>query len=141
MSVFQIKTANTLSLVLAQYQGRAESAYKMLPAIAELLVAGVLDVFEAEGPGWAPLAEATLRARRKGGAGAKILQDTGHLADSIAPGWGATYAEAFAGAAYAIFHVSKDPRHHLPMRDFFNLGPFEQPLLDEAAALLTSQLA
>lgn len=141
MSVFQIKVDSTLALVLEQYQAQAQSAYKMLPAVAELLVAGVLDVFEAEGPGWAPLAEATLRARRKDGKAAKILQDTGMMADSIAPAWGDTYAEAFAGVSYAIYHVSKEPRHRLPMRDFFNLGPFEHPLLDEVAALLTGNLA
>jgi phage gpG-like protein len=113
----------------------------MLLIVAELLVAGVHDVFEAEGPGWAPLAESTLKARRKGGAGAKILQDTGVMAGSIAPAWGDTYAEAFAGVSYAIYHVSKEPRSHLPLRDFFNLGPFESPLLDEVAALLTSPFA
>jgi phage gpG-like protein len=141
LPVFEIKVDSTLQLVLQQLQHQAQSIHNALPIIAEMLVAGVHDVFEAEGPGWAPLAEATLRARRGGGAGAKILQDTGMMSGSISPGWGDNYAEAFAGVSYAIYHVSKEPRHHLPLRDFFNLGPYEQPILNEVAELLTNQLA
>lgn len=140
MPVFQIKTSNTLQLALHQYQAKAQAIGGLLPTIAELLVGGVHDVFEAEGPGWAPLAESTLRSRRRHGAGAKILQDTGVMAGSIAPGWGDTYAEAFAGVNYAVYHVSDEPRHHLPKRDFFDLGPFESPVLNEVAEILLAQI-
>lgn len=141
MTLLEIRTDSTLQAVLLRMQGQAQGAYEALPIIAELLVSGVLDVFEAEGPDWAPLAAATLAARRKNGRGARILQDSGLMADTIAPGWGDTYAEAFAGVSYAIFHVSKEPREKIPLRDFFNLGPFENPLLDEVAELLTSRIA
>lgn len=141
MDTFKVRVDSTLSLILVDLQATAQSLPQMLPTIAELLVGGVLDVFEVEGPGWAPLAEATIRARRQNGRGAKILQDSGLMADTIAPGWGDTYAEAFAGVSYAIFHVSKEPREKLPLRDFFNLGPFLNPLLDEVAALITGPLA
>lgn len=142
MAFFSIKATDSraLSTVLLEYQRKAQAIDGMLPTIAELLVGGVLDVFEAEGPGWAPLADATLAARRKAGKGAKILQDSGVMASSIAPAWGDTWAEAYAGVSYAVFHTSPEPREKIPLRDVFNLGPFENPLLDEVAALLTSNL-
>lgn len=138
--VFEIKADTDLQLVLLRYRQKAEASHGMLPVIAEMLVGGVLDVFDAEGPGWAPLAEATLARRRKNGRGARILQDSGLAATTVAAGYGEDYAEAAAGVDYLIFHSSSEPRSKLPLRNPFNLGPFEQPLLDEVAAMLTSQL-
>jgi hypothetical protein len=42
--------------------------------------------------------------------------------------------------SYDVFHVSKEPRSKIPLRDFYDLGPFEAPILDEAAALILSQM-
>lgn len=134
MATFEIRSSSSLELVLRNLRAKGESAHKALPAIAELLVGGVQDVFEAEGPGWKPLAESTLRRRRKNGRGAKILQDTGAAAGSIGPGFGADYAEAFAGVDYLVFHTRSDPP-----RNPFDLGPFEGPLLEEVADLLLQQ--
>lgn len=39
--------------------------------------------FKEQGPGWKPLAPRTIKRRRLGGAGAKILQDTGKLRNSV----------------------------------------------------------
>lgn len=139
MAVFEIQAGTDLQIVLTQYRAKAQAIDGLLPSIAEILVGGVLDVFEAEGPGWPDLAESTKRQRR--GTTYKILQDTGMFAASIAPGWGADYAEAFAGVSYAIFHTSPEPRTKIPLRNPFNLGPFEPAILDEVAELVTSQLA
>ena len=39
--------------------------------------------FDAQGPGWAPLSEVTLKRRRKAGKGAVILKDDGRLFASL----------------------------------------------------------
>lgn len=141
MGVFDIKVEHNLSLLVRPMQARVQALPDLLPIIAEMLVSGVMDVFEAEGPGWAPLAASTLAKRRKAGAGAKILQDSGLMAGSLAPAWGDTFAEVIDLVSYDVFHVSKEPRSKIPLRDFFDLGPFEAPLLDEVSQLITSQVA
>jgi phage gpG-like protein len=138
--MFQIKVEHNLSTVLRPLQAKAQALPGVLPIIAELLVAGVSDVFEAEGPGWQPLAESTLRQRRKAGAGAKILQNTGEMAGSVSPAWGDVFAEAMSLVSYDVYHVSPEPRQKVPLRDFYDLGPFESPILDEAAEIILSQM-
>lgn len=140
--MFQVKVEHNLNLVLTPMQAKAQALPEMLPVIAELLVAGVQDVFEAQGPGWAKLAESTLRQRRLGGRGAQILQDSGLMAGSVSPAWTDTTAEAMSLVSYDIYHVSKEPRRDpRTLRDFYDLGPFEGPILDEAAQLILSQMA
>lgn len=140
MPNFHIKVEHNLSTMLTPMQAQAQALPEVLPIIAELLVAGVLDVFEAEGPGWAKLADSTLAARRRSGKGAKILQDTGMMAGSVSPAWGDTFAEAMSLVSYDKFHVSPEPRSKIPLRDFYNLGPFESAILDEAAELILEQM-
>ena len=141
MTVIRIKVEHELSTIIRTMQAKAQALPQMLPAVAELLVAGVADVFEAEGPGWEKLADSTIAARRKAGVGAKILQDSGLMAGTVSPSWGDTFAEAASAVSYDVYHVSKEPRHRLPLRDFYDLGSFERPILDEAAELILSQMA
>lgn len=136
MSDLKVTAGSDLEKAILELRVHAEKAEQLLPTIAEMLVGAVQDVFEAEGPGWEPLAEATKRNRR--GGSHKILQDTGVMAASVDPRWGADYAEAVGGASYTIFHVKGTSR--MPKRNPFDLGPFEQPLLEEVAALLTEQV-
>lgn len=101
----------------------ASVAAEVMPAIAENLVFHVQEVFEREGAvagnsRWKELAKSTLAARRKKGAGAMILQDSGFLAGSITAFSEAIVAEAFTNVPYAGFHVSKAPRKKIPLRDF-----------------------
>jgi len=110
---------------------------RLMPSIAEMLVSAVSDVYEAEGPGWKDLEESTKQARR--GTSYKILQDTGVMAKSTSAGHGADWAEAFAGAAYADFHVRGNDR--LPVRNPFDLGPFMQDVLDDTEALILTEVA
>jgi phage gpG-like protein len=142
VSNFGIKVEHNLSAIVRPMQAKAQALPDMLPIIAELLVSGVQDVFEAEGPGWAKLADATLAGRRRHGKGAKILQDTGMMAGSVSPAWGDTFAEALSLVSYDVYHVSREPRRNPDtLRDFYDLGPFEGPLLEEAAELILSQMA
>ena len=95
-----------------------------MAVIAEDLVSAVHDEFDTAGHGkWAPLAESTIANRRHGGGGgdALVLQDTGRLYASIQPDSGADYAKASTDVSYAIYHVSKEARHKIPLRDFFDL--------------------
>lgn len=141
MTVLKIAADSDLHKVLKQYELKGQSIQGLMPAIGDMLAAAVSDVFEAEGPGWEPLAEATIRARRnRDSTSIKILQDTGILAGSIEPVIGADYVEAVAGASYGIFHTSKEPRTVIPLRDFTDLGPFEEPLLEDVASMLLEQL-
>ncbi len=106
-----------LRSIIRAMEQRGNSLEDITPAIAQLLVSAVEDVFESEGFGsWPDLAPATIRARR--GTNAKILQDTGNLAGSIQPRSGSRVAEAFTRVPYAKFHVSDAPRNVIPKRDF-----------------------
>lgn len=139
MSVFKIRIdgGSELNKLLIQLEGRGASLDRVLPIVAELLVSAVDDVFNAEGPGWQPLAAATLAMRRRNGRGAKILQDTGMAARSIGPNWADNYAEAVAGVDYLIYHNGE---YGLPRRWPFDLGPFEEGVLDDVAELLATNL-
>lgn len=124
-----------LVAVIEDLQARGKALGRLMPTAAEILVAGVHDVYEAEGPGWEPLKKSTLKKRR-GGGGHKILQDTGVMASSTHPAHGADWAEAYAGDKKAEIHAAGAPSKNIPVRNPFNLGPFENPVMDEIAELL-----
>ncbi len=120
---------------LDKLERRARSLSRVMPVAAEALVSAVSDVYEAEGPGWEPLAASTLRQRR--GSSAKILQDSGVMAASTSPSHGNDWAEASAGVPYAKFHSAGTRR--MPRRDPFDLGPFMDPVLEDVAELLAEE--
>jgi hypothetical protein len=128
MADLKISVESDLNKVLVELQGKAANIDRQLPVVAELLVGAVGDVFEAQGPGWAPLAPETIARRR--GSSHMILQDTGLMAH-VEPQFGSTYAEAVSPASYGGFHAP-DPQG----RDWTELGPFLEPLLDDVAKLL-----
>jgi phage gpG-like protein len=135
MADLVITAESDLSKVLVDLQAQGARLHSAMPAVASLLFGAVQDVFAAEGPGWAQLAESTIERRRNKDKGSiKILRDTGVLVGSISTRYASTYAEALAGAAYGIFHVTGTSR--MPRRDFTALGPFEAPLLEDVAAML-----
>lgn len=49
----------------------------------------------------------------------KLLQDTGNLVGSLQRDWSDTAVEIFTNVPYAKYHVSPEPRHKIPLRDFF----------------------
>lgn len=124
--------AHELEVVIDGFERRGRALTHLLPAIGEALVSAVSDVYDAEGPGWEPLAASTLKRRR--GSSAKILQDTGVMAASTHHEHGGDWAEASAGVDYARYH-SPDRQG----RDPFELGPFEGPLLEEVSDMLLDE--
>jgi phage gpG-like protein len=127
-----------LAAAVAGFRQRGGHLQPVMHAIAEGFVAAVNDNFETGGHGaWPGLATSTLKARR--GNTAQILKDTGRLAASIQAYATDDYAEAATDVAYAVFHVSKEPRSKIPLRDFLNI-PTEQ-LVDEPAEMILSYIA
>lgn len=88
--------------------GRVRNMRPAMSEIARLLRNATEDAFAREaspfGQKWQPLKKSTLAARRGGGAGAKILQDSGQLAASITATSDATSATLTAGKVYAAIH-------------------------------------
>ncbi|HIB69706.1 MAG TPA: hypothetical protein EYO33_32670 [Phycisphaerales bacterium] len=82
--------------------------------------------FRAEGPGWAPLSEATLLRRKKEGEGAQILRDTGRLfqslTDSASEGsvfkLDSTTLEIGTNLEYAAVHQDGSQAKNIPRRPF-----------------------
>lgn len=129
-----------MEVALTEYGIKARNIRRLMPVFAEMLVSAVDDVYEAEGPDWEPLAEATIRQRRnKSREGTTILQDTGVMAKSTAPGYGRDFVEARAGVEYARFHSTGTSR--MPRRDPFELGPFEEGVLEDVDDVLLRELA
>lgn len=93
---------------LADLAAKAGDLSPALRAIARLLRNSTEDAFAKQaspfGAAWAQLKPATLKARRGGGAGARILQDSGQLAASITATSDATSATLTAGKRYAAIH-------------------------------------
>jgi phage gpG-like protein len=150
--------------VLGIYQERGRRVMgELSPAIAESLHHEVLEMFETEGHGqWAPFAPSTLaarsfkpRARNKDGSlkrtkkgklvkrrsrgNPKLLQDTGNLVGSMTPDWDEHMVEVYTNVPYAKYHASHEPRHVIPLRDFFDIDveAFEQDVVDMMLLRLT----
>lgn len=68
---------------LQRLQDRTEDLSPVLRRLAVVAIRTAGQKFARQGPGWRKLSPRTLRARRKGGKDAKILQDTGRLRQSI----------------------------------------------------------
>lgn len=114
-------------------------AREVLPPMAEALHAGVLDVWEAQGPGWDPFAESTLAGPRGRGS-PKLLQDSGVSIDTLGLDFDLEFIEVFASTPYMVFHTSDKPRKKIPLRNPFELGPFEEPTMREIEAIALSSM-
>lgn len=126
---------NDLPRALHEIEARGRNLRGILPVVADALVAVVSDVYEAEGPGWAALKPSTLKKRR--GGSAQILQDTGLMAQT-GRAIGPDYVEAYSPADYAVFHVRGDGG--LPVRNPFDLGPFENDFLSDVENLVLDEV-
>lgn len=136
MSVSVGYDASSLLHLVRELEARGGDAGDALRAVSELVVSAVQDTIEAQGPGWPPLAPATLARRRGGGGSAKMLKDTGNLAGSITRAWSDREAEAYTDVPYAGFHVTGTSR--MPARDFTAVDI--DALLEEAAVLLLGRV-
>lgn len=94
-------TRDEVTVALAALVGLGEDLTPVMRGLAGVMHDSVEENFRAEGrPRWPPLAPSTLRKRRKSGRGTKILQDTGHLAGSIAFDWGRDFAVVGTNVVY-----------------------------------------
>lgn len=94
---------------LSRLAGLLGDMTPVMTEIGETLRDEALDAFRQQaaptGAAWAPLAASTLTRRRGGGAGARILQDTGVLRNSITTQLLSSHAVAVGTRMeYAKFH-------------------------------------
>lgn len=93
---------------LVTLAGKAADLSPAMRAIARALRNITEDAFAKQaspfGPAWQALAKSTLKARKGGGAGARILQDSGQLASSITATSDGNSATLTAGKKYAAIH-------------------------------------
>lgn len=109
MSTFTVTVDDkAVQQALATLAGKAADMSPAMRAIARALRNITEDAFAKQaspfGPAWKALNAKTLKARRGGGAGAQILQDSGQLAASITATSDATSATLTAGKKYAAIH-------------------------------------
>lgn len=137
---FNIETSGNgeLQAILHNFRVRGQKLDRLLPAIGELLLAGVNDIVDMEGPGWDPLKESTLERRRKAGRGAKMLQDSGLMMTTLDDGFGPDFVEVKMGVPYGKFFV--DPQYEASKRNPFDLSPIEDDLMEDVKDVLLSGL-
>lgn len=100
----EFKSGKTFQRYLKKLQTQGRGIGDISPIIAEEMRAMVLDIYEAEGPGWEPLAEIT-QALRRPAEKHKILQDTGVMVGSTEAFSDAKAAGVRSESPYLIFHV------------------------------------
>lgn len=125
-----------LTKELETFLGRGYNQRDINFQVAEILRTAVEDKFEDEGPGWPRLELSTLK-RRRISSGARILQDSGHLAASIMPFATEESAGVSTNVEYAIFHL--DGTKNMPARDFFDID--QDVVLEQAAELILESIA
>ncbi len=101
---------------LKELGARARNQRAVNEQIAEVMHALVEEKFDEQGPGWPELAPATLKRRR---GGSRILQSSGHLAQSVQPAAGADFALVFTNLSYGGFHLTGTG--DMPQRDYFDI--------------------
>lgn len=109
MTAFKIEVQDqAVRQALTELAGKARDLSPAMRSIARLLRNTTEDAFAKQaspfGGAWAPLKKSTLKGRKGGGVGAKILQDSGQLAASLTATADATSATLTAGKAYAAIH-------------------------------------
>lgn len=97
----EVKDSGVLD-ALGRVVAGIRSSRPLMRAIAGLFEKETEDNFSAQGrPSWQGLAPATLKRR---GGDAKILQDRGRLAASVATNYGSNFAQIGSNAVYAAIH-------------------------------------
>jgi len=131
-----------LKFWLDELERRGRNLKEVNKNLAAIMVEMVDENFATQGHGeWPPLAASTLARRRAGGEGAQILQDTGRLAASISLGHTEVtdrVVEVYTNVKYAKYHVSREPRKKIPLRDFLKIDMPE--FLDQATEVLVSEI-
>jgi len=130
---FVVETdASEILDLIEDFEERGGNLEPVMAVIAEDFVTAVSDMYDTEGRGkWPPHAASTLRKRRAGGKGARLMQDTGVLAASTEPNYGPDFAEATTGVEYVVFHLDGGPI--IPERNPFDL---EEDVFETAVGTL-----
>lgn len=84
------------------------------------------------GRGWKKLKASTIKARRKGGAGAKILRDMGTLRQSFKATYNNVSGVVFNNLPYANTHNYGDKSRNIPER---RMMPLRKQVLKELKAI------
>lgn len=134
---------NEITRWLRDLSARGRNLKEINRSLAFILIEQVDENFATGGHGaWPPLSDPTLAKRRKDGAGAQILVDTGRLAASINPQnieAEDDYIEVFTNVKYAKYHVSPLPRKKIPLRDFLAIDM--EAFMREALEILLEEIA
>jgi len=134
-----------VQLDLAEIQKKCQDLRPFFEAAGAYMMASVGRNFaeetEPSGKPWTPLAESTLQGRRKGGRGAKILQDTGqHIRDTM--GADATADRVRIGPAtkiipqvhqYGTTRAGRGNKTTIPARPFLGFRPEDPEAIERLA--------
>lgn len=139
MAAFEPRVdSSELTKILVAFERKNRDLSPAMRVVAEDFVTAVSDRYDNGGDGeWPPLAESTLRARRKHGAGAQILMDTGRAAASTHSDFGPDFAEAATEVGYMVFHTSEEARTVIPYRNPFDL---RDDVFDEAVETILEHI-
>jgi phage virion morphogenesis protein len=107
-------------------QGRVQNMQPLLADIGDAILANTQlrfkDQKDPQGIPWKPLAESTLRRRRKRGRDAKILRDTGQLYLSLTRNATSKRVEVGTNKKYGKYHQQETPgKGKIPRRAFLGL--------------------
>ena len=103
--MFEITIDNRQVLAaLAQLQHRANDLSPAMREISELLMFHTEEAFDAEGPDWPKLADATRKQREKLGYTGKMLERSGQLKSSLSTVYGRDFAGIGSNKVYAAIH-------------------------------------
>lgn len=101
---------------------RAANPRPAMRIVSGMLLAEVDENIATSGHGtFPPLAPSTIRQKQRRGQSLKPLFATGRMAASNEAEYGNDYAAVTNDVPYTIFHVSKEPRTRIPLRDFFDI--------------------
>jgi phage gpG-like protein len=102
-----VKGVKALGRKMKKIGGGLSNRRKLNARVVVLLDRWIQKNFQQEGKlvgGWKPLSPATIAQRRKKGAGAKILQDTGQLRSRWKKQWTSKFAKVQSGVPYSEIH-------------------------------------
>lgn len=122
-----------------------QAMLKAMRKVQVVLLEGEKKIFDAEGPGWAPLKPATIRRRRKGratfgGIGIRKLRDTGLMHGSVTALTHprghrvATTDRAEVGTNLQRAHFHQEGTRRMPARPFMRIRQEDVPTIEAIIA-------
>jgi len=100
----EVDSSNLDNVITAIKLAEQSTLGKIGQTVKTDLLLGFKNEESPSGERWKPLKKSTLKARRKKGGGAKILQDTGNLKKSLNSKTSSGKVTIGYGADYAIYH-------------------------------------